>query len=134
MWVCNKCGRVFENKNQSHSCSVFPIDKHFDNKKHAKEIFEHLVNKIKDDIGEIKIISLPCCIHLYGKYDFLATLPKKDKLEVRFSLNRILDNPRLKQSVPISSTSYKNCIDLYSISDVDLELIEWVKESYYLKD
>ncbi len=133
MWICSKCERIFEKKNQSHSCTKYPLEKHFENREHSKEIFDYLVDKIKKDIGEIKIISLPCCIHFYGKYDFLAVLPKKNRLEVRFTLNRILDNSRLKQSVPVSSKSYKNCIDVYSTSDIDGELIDWIKESYYLQ-
>jgi hypothetical protein len=35
--------------------------------------------------GRKLVVSLPCCIHLYGEYDFLAVLPKKDRLEIRFA-------------------------------------------------
>ena len=71
--------------------------------------------------------------NLYGRYDFLAVLPKKDRLEIRFALSRILDTPRLKQSVPVSATKHKNCIDLHTKEEVDGELMGWVKEAYTLK-
>lgn len=133
MWVCNKCERIFEKQNQPHSCRKFPIEKHFINKEKAKNIFDQLFLKINESVGNSKTISLPCCIHLYGEYDYLAALPKKDRLEVRFALNRVLDSPELKQSVPLSSKSFKNCIDICSIEDINNELIGWIKEAYYLK-
>jgi len=52
------------------------------NKVIAKELFEYLLQKIELNIGKCKIVSLPCCVHLYGTYDFLAALPKKDSIEI----------------------------------------------------
>jgi len=77
MWTCPKCGRVFQKAKQPHSCSKFPLEQHFKNKDAAKEIFDHLVEEINNKIGTVRIISLPCCIHLFGKFDFLAALPKR---------------------------------------------------------
>ncbi|MFA6981734.1 MAG: DUF5655 domain-containing protein, partial [Patescibacteria group bacterium] len=83
--------------------------------------------------GECKVISIPCCIHLYGNYDFLAALPRKDKLEIRFALNERIDSPKLKQCVQMSADVYKNCIDIFSNEDIDKELIKYLKNSYHLK-
>ena len=87
-----------------------------------------------NNIGKVKIISIPCCVHLFGKYDFLAALPKKDSLEIRFVLNRELGSPRLKQSVPMSTNVFKNCFEITSEKEVDNEFIGWLEESYHLKD
>lgn len=133
MWTCPKCGRIFEKTKQPHSCNKVPLDFHFKNKAKAKELFDYLVKTIDTKIGKCQIISLPCCIHLFGKYDFLAALPKKDRLEIRFGINRKLDNPRLKQSVPISTSNIKNCIDITTKEEINNELIKWLNESYYLK-
>lgn len=87
-----------------------------------------------NNIGRVKVISLPCCIHLFGKYDFLAALPKKEGLEIRFALKRVIDNPRLKQSVPLSTKFFKNCFEITSEKEIDDEFIGWLEESYHLKD
>ncbi|HUW22213.1 MAG TPA: hypothetical protein VMW41_06140 [Candidatus Bathyarchaeia archaeon] len=79
-------------------------------------------------------ISIPCCIHLFGNYDFLAALPKKDKLEIRFALDQKLDSPRLKICVPMSAKVFKNCIDLKAIEEINEELIRWLSQAYHLKD
>jgi hypothetical protein len=134
MWNCDNCGKSFEKAKQPHSCKKVPLESHFKNKEKAKELFDYLVKKVNSEVGKCKLISLPCCIHLFGKYDFLAALPKKDKLEIRFGLNRKLESLRLKQSVPISANGVKNCININSKKEIDEELIKWLYEAYHLKD
>jgi len=133
MWTCTKCERIFEKAKQPHSCKKIPLKEHFKNKEKAKKLFNYLVEQV-NNIGKVKIISLPCCIHLFGKYDFLAALPKRDGLEIRFVLNRVLNGPRLTQSVPMSSSVFKNCFEITSEKEIDNEFVGWLTESYHLKD
>lgn len=116
-----------------HSCKSVPIEQHFSNKKIAKDIFDALVKEVNANVGPCKIVSLPCCVHLFGTYDFLAALPKKDSLEIRFGLNRTIDSPLTIQTVPLSKNSHKNCLELKAKSQITPELIGWLKESYYIK-
>ena len=132
-WTCPKCKRIFQKKNQMHSCKVFPIKKHFKNKDLAKEVYKYLFNVINKKVGKCKEISLPCCIHWFGNYDFIALLPKKDKLEVRFSLNRKVKSPRIFNDFPLFSKNYKICLYIQNKKEVDVELLKWLKESYGLK-
>ncbi|MFC1625977.1 DUF5655 domain-containing protein [Patescibacteria group bacterium] len=134
MFTCTNCGRIFKRAKQPHSCHKIPLEQHFKNKDMAKELFDLLVSRINDKIGKCQIISIPCCVHLYGKYDFLAALPKKDRLEIRFALDRKLDSSRLKQSVPLSLKSIKNCIDIRNKEEINKELIKWLREAYFLKN
>jgi hypothetical protein len=134
MWTCPKCKRIFDKAAQPHSCHTIPLEEHFKNKKLAKELFEYLEKQITIRIGTCRRVSLPCCVHLFGTYDFLAALPKKDRLEIRFALDRKLDTPRLKQCVPLSGQHFKNCLDVSTIKEIDGELIEWVRRAYHLKD
>ncbi len=134
MWTCSKCGRRFEKAKQPHSCHKIPLEQHFKNKDRAQTVFDYLVKQINSKIGKCQIISLPCCIHLFGNYDFLAALPKRDKLEIRFNLDRKIDSPRLKISVPISAKVFKNCFDVTAIEEINEELIQWLNQAYHLKD
>lgn len=134
MWICLKCERIFQKANQPHSCHKVSLEDHFNNRGLAKELFDILVKEIIEKIGKCKIISIPCCVHLYGNYDFLAALPKKEKLEIRFVLGRILSSPRLNQNVPVSKRYYKNCINLKNKEEINTELLGWIKEAYHLKD
>ncbi len=133
MWTCSSCGRRFNKENQPHSCKTIPFNEHFKHKDKAKELFDYLLDQITDKIGKCEIISLPCCIHLFGKYDFLAALPKKDSLEIRFALERVLDDAKLTASVPLSTKTYKNCLVIVSTKDINYELLEILREAYFLK-
>ena len=134
MWTCPECGRIFERTKQPHSCHKVSLEQHFKNKEKAKELFDYLAEQINSKIGNCQIISISCCVHLFGKYDFLAALPKKDRLEIRFGLDRKLNSPRLKQSVPVSSKYFKNCLDIYKIEEINGGLIKWLNEAYHMKD
>ena len=133
MWTCPTCNRVFNKNNQPHSCKTKSLKDHFKNKESAEEIFNYLVAHINNNVGKCKMISIPCCIHLFGRYDFMAILPKKDRLEIRFALDKKIDIPLLKQNVPITSKHYKICIEIYSKDDIDERITEYLKTSYYLK-
>lgn len=134
MWTCPNCGRIFIKASQLHSCKKVPIGSHFINKATALELYNFLLRQIETNIGKYKVVSLPCCIHLFGNYDFMAVLPKKDSIEIRFALNRPLNTPRLKVSVPMSAKVFKNCFDIGSNKEIDSEFMKWLKESYHLKD
>jgi hypothetical protein len=133
MWTCPKCGRIFTKASQPHSCKKVPLESHFQGKIKARELFDFLVARIQDQISDCQIISIPCCVHLFGTYDFLAALLKKDRLEIRFALDRCLDTPRQKICVPMSSKIFKNCFDISTQTELDREFMDWIKESYHLK-
>jgi hypothetical protein len=134
MWMCAKCERAFQKINQPHSCKKVSVRFHFEKKEKAKKLFYVLLERIENNIGKCRIISLPCCIHLFGSYDFLAALPKKDSLEIRFALNHKIKTHRLKVSIPLSKNVYKNCFNIQNELDYDQEFINWLRESYHLKD
>lgn len=133
MWTCPNCNRIFKKAKQPHSCKKIPVESHFVNKEAAKELFDYLLKRIEENIGKCRVVSLPCCVHLFGNYEFLAALPKKEGIEIRFALNRKLNSPRLKVCVPMSNKVFKNCFDIKSKQEIDSEFIGWLKESYYLK-
>ena len=112
MWKCKKCGRIFEKIGQMHSCNKIPLDNHFKNKDKSKVLFDFLVKKINREIGKCEIVSLPCCIHLFSNYDFLAILPNKESLEIRSKLG---------------------VFKIKSIKEIDDKFMDRVRESYFLK-
>ncbi|MFC1663352.1 DUF5655 domain-containing protein [Patescibacteria group bacterium] len=133
-WTCPKCKRIFNREKQTHTCAYKPLEDHFINKYEAYKLYQTLLKKIAQKAGKIKVISIPCCIHLYGKYDFLAILPKRNGvIELRFALDRAIKNKRIFANVPLSKTSYKNCLLIRSPKDINKELLDWLKESYLLK-
>lgn len=134
MWICSKCKRTFKRTNQQHSCKTIPLEQHFKNKPLAKELFNYLTKEIDNKIGSFEIISLPCCIHLFGNYDFLAVLPYKDRLEIRFASEEKITSSKVIQSVNLSQKTIKYCVNIKNTQDVDYQLLQWLKISYNLKN
>lgn len=130
-WQCPRCNRTFRRTKQPHSCKTVSLESHL---RHGelRSLFEHLLDEVNRKVGKCEVLSLPCCIHLVGKYDFLAVLAKKERLEIRFVLERELANSRVKRSARISRTLYKHVVDVHADDDIDEELLSWVREAYHL--
>lgn len=44
LWVCERCGRAFANRNQAHACGRWTLDHHFDGKPPAiRAIYERFL-------------------------------------------------------------------------------------------
>lgn len=132
MWQCKKCKREFQKVNQSHSCTVFPLEKHFENKDKSKELFEYLKQQIEKKIGPVKIESLPCCIHFVGTYSFGACWAIKDGIRVDFRVNNPIKTKRKHKLNHMSKNRYLYYFDIFNKSEIDSELLGWIKESYNL--
>lgn len=132
MWKCIKCNREFSKKNQSHSCVVYPIEEHFKGKEYSTNLFKVLVKKIEKNIGEIKIESLPCCIHLVSDYTFSGVWLLKDKLRLDFRVNYQIDSEKIIKQEKLSSNRYLYYIELKEEKDIDIDVLKWIKDSYFL--
>ena len=134
-WQCPKCGRHFKNKNQTHSCRPYPLKNHFKGKEDiAKPLFDDLVAKIKKNIGPLKVQSLECCIHLDRISSFGAVFARKDKIRISFALNKKISSPHFSQVVKMSSVQYKYVVDITKKSEINKQLINWLKLAYNLKE
>lgn len=128
-WRCPKCNRAFKRTRQPHSCKTVSLDDHFRSGE-LQSLFEHLLDEVNRNFGKCLVFSLPCCVHLAGKHDFLAVLPKKGRLEIRFVLERELTDPKVRRSAQISKALYKHSVDVRANEDIDETLLGWMQEAY----
>jgi hypothetical protein len=133
-WRCPRCNRAFERTRQAHSCRTVSLEDHLRHGPIVQALFDRLVNEVERQIGRCEVVSLPCCIHLRGTYDFLAVLPKRDRLEVRFTLERRVESPRIDRSEQTSRAGHKHRLYLVAPEDVDAEFLGWVAEAYRLRE
>jgi hypothetical protein len=132
-WRCPTCARTFRRTGQQHSCRRVPLGDHLRSDL-ARSRFEHLLTAVHRVIGPCEVLSLPCCIHLVGSYDFLAVLPRRDRLEIHLALQREVDDPRILGSNPLNSSCWMHRVDLRTDADVDELFLGWVREAYHLRD
>lgn len=132
MWKCPKCKREFIKHNQSHSCVLFPIENHFKNKESSKILFTKLIKAIEDRIGEVKIESLPCCIHLVSSYTFSGVWILKDRIRLDFRVDYKIESKRMINQQNLSKNRNIYYIDIKDEKEIDSELLNWIKDSYNL--
>jgi len=133
LWTCPKCKRKFRKKNQVHSCREYPIANHFKGKeKVAKPLFTYLKGKIKEDIGDIKVVSLECCIHLEtpSALAFAAVYALRDRIRIHLTSDHELKSPRISKFTRMSKSRYLCAIDIKDTNDVDKELMSWLSQAY----
>lgn len=129
LWTCPKCGRQFERKGQTHSCRTFPLEQHFEGKPAGKRLYEKLKEAVKKQLGNFKIESLECCIHFVSTFTFAAVKIFNEKIQVDFSLSRIIKNSRIKQPFKMSAHRYLYYVDIEKEADIDTTLMEWIQEA-----
>jgi hypothetical protein len=95
----------------------------------VRGLFDALVAAIEATVGPCQLVSLPCCIHLAAADDFLAVLPRRDRLEIRFTLHRRIDEPRIAASSQTSRTAFKHSVLIAQVDDLDTELLGWLAEA-----
>ena len=134
LWICPKCKRKFEKRNQVHSCTVYPLDKHFEGKgEMARFLYNELEERIKKDVGPLNVESLPCCIHFVSTYTFAAVYALKNKIRIHFTLDYELRNPRINKYSQMSKNRYLYSIDIDKKEEIKKELVNWLQQAYNLK-
>ncbi|MCL5794855.1 MAG: DUF5655 domain-containing protein [Patescibacteria group bacterium] len=132
LWKCPKCHREFAKINQQHSCKIYPLENHFANKEYAKQLFDYLVKKIEKNIGPLKIESLPCCIHLVSNYTFGAVWTLRDRVRIDFRISAKIETKKKFKIIQMSPNRYLYYLDIFKKSEIDLELLSYLHESYKL--
>lgn len=133
LWTCPKCRRQFVNKNQVHSCRVYPVEKHLQGKsEEAQSLYKILKEKIKKEVGSFRIESLPCCIHFVKDpaYTFAAVYILKNKIRVHFGLGYQLVSPRIEKFSQMSANRWLYSLGIRQKEEIDKEFLNWLKQAY----
>lgn len=130
LWQCPKCKREFAKTKQQHSCKFYPIEKHFENKEYAWELFGYLKKQIEKNIGSLKIESLPCCIHFVSSYTFGACWALKDRIRIDLRLDKKITTKKIHKMIKISPNRYMYYFDILKKEEIDSELLSWLRQAY----
>lgn len=133
LWKCPKCKREFAKEKQMHSCTIYPVEKHFKNKEYSFGLYNKLKKKMREGIGDYKIESLPCCIHFVKTYTFGAVFALKDRIRISFGLEHKIETKKKHSYYQISKNRHYYRVDILNEKELDKELIGWIKEAYKIK-
>ena len=133
-WKCPKCEREFSKKDQWHSCVSISTNEHFKNKPPIlEEIFNSLREKV-EEFGQIRIDAVKTSINIGGKSHFSTVYILKNSIKLDFVLNKKIDSPRMIRVRGPTNNYYTYTIKLRELTEIDKELIGWLRDSYNLRN
>ena len=130
LWECPACGRLFANRNQSHSCGSWHLDDHFQRCDPAvREIFDRLV-EVAQSNGPLIVVAEKTRIALQVRMSFAALVPRRRWLNGHLVLARPVDSPRFLTVQTLSPRNVVHTFRLHGPDEVDTEFTGWLAEAY----
>jgi hypothetical protein len=131
LWTCEKCGRTFANRNQSHTCRALgELASHFHGKDPAvRETFDRIVEVVQG-LGPVEVLSEKTRIALHARMSFAALTPRIHWLDGHVVLAERLDSDRFTKVEVYSPRNVLHAFRLRTPSEVDAEVIDWFTRAY----
>src|SRR5687768_10078714 len=130
LWRCERCGREFANRNQSHACGRHDLDHHFTGKPpKIRALFDAVVAAIQD-IGPVEVLPEKTRIAFHVRMSFAQVTPRRAWLDGHVVLARRLESPRFRSVQTFSPRNHLHAFRLESLEDIDDEFRGWLAEAY----
>lgn len=108
------------------------VKDHFDGKEPVvAKIYEHLLKHARL-FGAVKEDPKKTSIHLNNVTAFAGIATRKSAIILTIKSDRDIDSPRIHKSEQTSARRFHHEIKLTAPSDVDAQLIGWLKKAYAL--
>ena len=130
LWKCTKCGRVFANRNQSHSCGRFKLADHFTNKPPEIRRLFNVARKAIESCGPLRVLPEKTRIGFQVRMTFAQLTPRTRWIDGHVVLARRLESPRFRKIESFSPRNHAHHFRLETVADVDSEFGRWMKEGY----
>ncbi len=98
----------------------------------VRQMYEKLITELHK-FGNIKIEPKKTSIHLGNRFGFAGVYTRKDYINLEVHLNKKLNSKRVSKVEQASANRFHHTIKLFSLKDIDKELLVWLKEAYELK-
>ncbi len=130
LWKCTKCGRLFANRNQSHSCFRYTLREHLAGKSPvAIALFRHFAELLKR-CGPLRIVPEKTRIAFQVRMSFAAVSLRRDRIVGHVVLARRLEHPRFTKIEYISPRNHVHSFRVNCHGELDHEVLAWLREAY----
>ena len=133
IWTCEACGREFGKHRQAHVCApAMPIDAYFDGRPAAdREVFEAVRGHL-ESLGPVIVEPVGVGILFKRRRTFVELRPRaRGGFSLSVGLNRRLVHPRVSRTTRTKTASTYHGINVAVPADIDVELRQWLTESYF---
>ena len=131
LWTCEQCGRVFANRNQTHTCArLGSLEAHFARKPpRIREIFDAFLAGA-ESIGAVRILAEKSRIAFQARMSFAQLSPRRGWVDGHLVLARRREHPRFRKVESFSPRNHVHHFRLSSPAEVDDELLGFLREAY----
>ena len=131
LWQCDKCGRPFANRNQTHSCGRFTVEDFLAGKSSkAVELYKHFAAAI-EQLDEVITAPARTRIGFQVRMIFAAVNRLNDDgLSAHVVMARRLERPRFTKIESISPRNHVHHFVIHHAKEIDDEVKGWLREAY----
>lgn len=132
LWTCPRCGKSYVTRNLWHSCVVVPLERHFEGRPAARELFEVLLGALQRE-GLVTVSVSKTRIELMTRARFAGVQVRRDWLRLGFWLKHEIASPRFAR-VDHYGKDHVYQLDLRDAGQLDEELLAWLREARSVGD
>jgi hypothetical protein len=130
LWTCPRCRRRFANRNQTHACGRWTLERHLEGR--PPEVVETVerVLAVARSIGPVDVVPEKTRIALATRMSFAALVVRTRWVDGHVVLARRLQSPRFTRIETFSPRNHLHGFRLRAPEEVDDELAAWLTEAY----
>jgi hypothetical protein len=96
-----------------------------------KVAYQRLVDELRT-FGVLKEAAKKTPIHLEKNTGFAGVHPLKSAFNLEFRTDYPIDDPRIRRTQQLSARRYEHTVKIERESDIDEQLLKWLKDAYEL--
>src|SRR5688500_12403399 len=105
LWQCPTCGRRFANRNQSHACGTWTLERHFERREPVvRAIFDAFLDMLREQ-GPVTVLPEKTRIAFQARMSFAQLTTRQSWVTGHFVLARRFEHPAVGR---IESLSPRN--------------------------
>ncbi|HKO61357.1 MAG TPA: DUF5655 domain-containing protein [Pyrinomonadaceae bacterium] len=131
LWKCEKCGRPFANRNQTHSCGRFTVGEFLEGKSlNAVDLYRAFAAAI-DQLGGVVTAPAKTRVGFQVRMIFASVNRLNDDgLVAHVVFARRLEHPRFTKVESISPRNHVHHFVINDVSQIDEEVKAWLLEAH----
>jgi hypothetical protein len=96
-----------------------------------KTVYDRLVTSLRE-FGPVNVAPKQTSIHFEKNSGFAGVHPRKNHINLEFRTDYQIDDPRIARQQQLSARRFEHTVKLDKESDIDAQLLKWLKDAYEL--
>jgi hypothetical protein len=130
LWTCEKCGRTFANRNQSHACGRHRLEAHFEGRPpEVRTLFDAFLAALQEN-GPVTVLPQKTRIAFHVRMSFAQVTPRRGGLDGHLVLARRVEDPRFLEVRTFSPRNHLHRFRIAKAEEIDARMRAWMREAY----